>query len=324
MADPVELERRVRAAVAAPLGGSDLGGTVNALRELATLAVDQGNPEAKKVYTELKYDLYYGIKDEDSHALRQWLATTTSDIDDREVKVQKLDRKLSAEELRAALMKRQNELTPMQHPLFRHLQPGVCTLETFKEYLRQKFLIMTTFWRSIAELGFRLSRFPGKNGLALPTPLFKNVYDELGEGEVEQAHLVRHLKHLDHLNLGLDFDSAPEYTETKAYVNFRMRVMRHKEVAWGLGSFFSQEATSLEYTIMHYKMLVHFGISHKKAEIYEAHEEIDTDHVKDIMDLIMVAVQTPEQQAICMAAHEQQIQLWMRHFDVLAQRLGIS
>lgn len=324
MADLAELDKRVRAAVAAPVGGADLNGAISALRELATLTVDKGNPEAFKVYTDLKYDLYYGIKEEKTHALRQWLASTTSDIDDREVKLPKVEKKLTAEELRSVLMKRQNELTPMTHPLFKHLQPGVCSLETFKEYLRQKFLIMTTFWRSIAELAFRLSRFPGKNGLALPTPLFKNVYDELGEGEVEQAHLVRHLKHLDHLNLGLNFDSEPEYTETKAYVNFRMRVMRHAEPAWGLGSFFSQEATSLEYTIMHYKMLVHFGISHKKAEIYEAHEEIDTDHVKDIMDLIMVAVQTPEQQAICMAAHEHQIQLWMRHFDVLAKRLGIA
>ena len=322
--DPAELKRGVMVAVATPNDGANLAGAVSALRELAARAVDEGSPEAKKVYCELKYDLLYGIQDEASYRMRTWLAGTTDDIDDREVTLRKLDRRLAPDELRQVLMKRQNELTPLDHPVFKHLQSGKCTFDQFKEYLRQKFLIMTTFWRCIAELGMRMSRFPGKDGLALPTPLFKNVYDELGEGDVNQSHLVRHLAHLDHLNLGLTLDSKPEFTETKAYLNFRLRCMRHQEAAWGLGSFFSQEATSLEYTILHYHLLKKFGVSHQKAEIYEAHEPIDTDHCKDILDLIEVAVKTPEQQAICIAAHEQQLSLWMKHFDVVAQRLGIS
>lgn len=322
--EQAELERNVRAAVATPNDGANVASAISALRELATRAVDEGSPEARKVYTELKYDLLYGIQDEVSYRMRQWLASTTDDVDDRELKPRKLDRLLPPSELRQVLMKRQHELSPLEHPLFKHLASDKLTLDEFKEYLRQKFLIMVTFWRSIAELAMRMSRFPGYDGLALPTPLFKNVYDELGEGDVTQAHLVRHLKHLDHLNLGLSFDSKPEFTETKAYLIFRQRCMRHPEAAWGLGSFFSQEATSLEYTILHYNLLVKFGVSHKKAEIYEAHEEIDTDHLKDILDLIEVTVKTPEQQAICIAAHEQQILLWLKHFDVVAQRLGIS
>jgi hypothetical protein len=219
---------------------------------------------------------------------------------------------LSAEDLATRLANQQAALSPTRHPLFAHLYRGDPSLDDFKIYLRQKWLIMTTFWRSFAELGMRLSR---SADLASVAHIYQNVHDELGGGDVGQAHLAQHERQLRQIGLEVSPDDLPVYDETREYINYRLMCMRHPQVAWGLGAFYAQEAASLEYTMGHYRLLRRFGVAEEFARIYYVHEEIDDGHCADILDVVGGLVTTPEAQSICLASQRHQMTLWHRHFD---------
>ena len=183
---------------------------------------------------------------------------------------------------------------------------------------------MLTFWRSIVELGVRLQRIEMTPTGAPRWPLgnventsfaFKNVYEELGEGHLADGHLAKHHRLMTYLNAGGAFNSEPSYPETYEYINNRIRCMRHAEIMWGAGSFFSQEATSLEYTMGHYHMLRAHNIPEEYCNIYYIHDHIDTEHTQEILQVIGNLGKTAEQQRICISSQQHQMNCWNRHFD---------
>lgn len=251
-----------------------------------------------------------------SRLYRQWLASTVYDRIEATVDRVRLEEALDEDELVRRLTASQTELSPLKHPLFVLLYDGQPTFEQVKLYFRQKWLIMTSFWSSIAEFGHRL---PASDlvGCAL---VYKNVFEELGDGDPSRAHLQSHLELMRSMNVDVDFDSPPEFVETLDYINFRMFCMRHPEPAWGLGSLYSQEATSLEYTLGHADLLARFGVREERSEIYVAHDSIDTEHTDEVVQLVRHLVKGREAQEALLTAQRHQMVLWNRHFDRVYER----
>ena len=312
------LEQQVRAAIRPGHDGSGLDEAVVGLRTLARRSRD-ADPEAYECYQELLHFLHYG-DDEPTYPLRQWLASTVYDIEEEQVELPTLTEALPVDVFEARLQQEQERLSPLHHPLFQHLYHGEPEFEQFKVYLRHKWLIMTTFWRSLAEFGDRLQRTDLENTALV----YKNVYEELGEGDVMAAHLVQHQRQLKHIGVNVTFHDLPEYPETYEYINYRLMCMRHREPAWGLGSFFSMEATSLEYTMGHYHQLRRFGVEEEFCEIYRGHESIDTEHTSEILQVVRNLVTTAHAQSICLASQRRQMQLWHRHFDRVLEEIGLA
>lgn len=287
----------------------DIGAAADHVAALAAQAVTSSS--ANDELQRLVYDLYFG-PEEATHALRQWLATfangyfastaepyPSAGLDD-----------LTAFD--AALDAVQGEWQPQEHPLFLRTCDPASPHREFDHYLHQKWIIMLTFWRSISEFGQRLQRLPG---LTNPSLIYKNVSEELGEGDVTRAHLVRHLQLLEHIGVPARWDDRPTFTSTFEYINFRMFCVRHLDPRWGAGSFYSQEATSLDYTLVHYDKLRQRGISHEAAGIYYDHEEIDDEHTDEIRVVIDGLSNHAEARATVLTAQRHQMLLWYRHFD---------
>ena len=288
------------------------------LRVLTDLRAGADTTEGRLRFQRQLYELHYGAH-QPSHELRQWLASTTygyfeetapvpASNDDPGGGTNTVD---PTADFLSELALQQRARSPLHHPLLQHCYSDASSFEDLKVYLRHKWIIMLTFWRSLSEFGNRLQRTDFDNTALV----YENVHEELGTGSVAEAHLVKHHRLLTAIGVDAGWDDEPEYAETYEYINFRMFCMRNPEVAWGLGSFYSQEATSLEYTIGHYDQLRRHGVSHDLAEIYYSHEEIDSEHTDEVVQMIRSLVSTPEQRRIVLTAQDHQMALWNRHFD---------
>ncbi len=283
------------------------------LNELVSAAVTDDS--ANSTLQRWLYWLHYGDH-EPSHALRQWLASTTYGYFEQtatEVAIAELNTSAFANELATA----QEALSPLHHPLFHRCFATDGDFDDLKIYLRHKWIIMLTFWRSLSDFGMRIQR----NDLHNTALVYENVHEELGSGRADEAHLIQHYDLLKAIGVDVSWDDQPEFTETMEYLNFRVFCMRHPELSWGLGSFYSQEATSLEYTLGHYHQLRRFGVSHEVAEIYHAHDEIDAEHTDEILTIIDDLVTDDERRAMTLRAQRHQMRLWNNHFDRVLQHL---
>ncbi len=291
-------------------GLSEIIATLHELRDAAL-----ANEGASLDFQRTLHWLHYGGH-EPSHALRQWLASQVYDYFEARAVPVELDEVLDAPALVQMLHAAQEKWSPLVHPLFIRIY-GEAPRAEFEVYLRHKWIIMLTFWRSLAEYGNRLQRRDLKNTALV----YKNVNEELGEGDAHDSHLAAHLRLLRHLGIDARWNDQPSYAETYEYINFRMFCMRHADPSWGAGSFFSQEATSLEYTLGHYRRLRDFGVSHEHCAIYYEHDEIDTEHTAEIESIIVDLAQSREQQATVLRALCHQMRLWHRHFDRVLEEI---
>ncbi len=320
----VDFIDRVITAAAAPVSSS----VERLLGELDTLvdaAFDQ--PSARADLQRRLYWLHYG-RHEPSYAFRQWLASTTyryfeagavvpaTLIDSAAAPVASAETS-GTDAFVADLATAQEDLSPLSHPLFQRCFAEDGTFEDLSVYLRHKWIIMLTFWRSLSEFGNRLQRHDIHNTALV----YENVHEELGAGDSAAAHLIKHYELLQAIGVDVSWDDEPEFSETYEYINFRMFCMRHPDMAWGLGSFYSQEATSLEYTLGHYHQLRRLGVAHANAEIYHAHDEIDAEHTDEILIIVRNLIDDDEQRATMLRAQGHQMGLWHAHFDRVLEQL---
>jgi pyrroloquinoline quinone (PQQ) biosynthesis protein C len=261
------------------------------------------------------YWLHYG-QHEASYSFRQWLASTTYRyFEETALPVTPVSQ--DSETFVGELASIQKDLSPLDHPLFRRCFSDDGTLNDVSVYLRHKWIIMLTFWRSLSEYGARIQRHDIHNTALV----YENVHEELGAGDAGKAHLVKHYNLLRSLGVEVAWDDEPEFSETYEYVNFRLFCMRHPDLAWGLGSFFSQEASSLEYTLGHYQQLRRLGVDHSDAEVFYSHDEIDSDHTEGILTMVRDLVHTDAQRATVLRAQRQQMQLWHSHFGRVLEQI---
>ena len=311
---------RVIAAAARP-DGTAIDDLLTELDALVDAASD--NRAARSDLQRRLHWLHYG-RHEPSHPFRQWLATTTYRW--FEATAPPVSTSVTApgddtDAFVAELARAQEELSPLAHPLFQRCFSEDGSFDDLAVYLRHKWIIMLTFWRSLSEYGARIQRHDLHNTALV----YENVHEELGTGDAAEAHLVKHHQLLRAIGIDARWDDEPEFTETYEYINFRLFCMRHPDLAWGLGSFYSQEATSLEYTLGHYHQLRRFGVAHDVAEIYHAHDEIDAEHTEEILTIVRDLVRDDEQRATVLRAQRHQMNLWHAHFDrVLAELEGGS
>ncbi|MEM7326438.1 MAG: iron-containing redox enzyme family protein [Actinomycetota bacterium] len=291
------------------------------LTELAALAdAASTRTSANEVLQARLHWLHYGDH-EPSHPFRQWLATAGHPYFERAASIP-TGRTTGASHASFVdrLAAEQEALSPLRHPLFQRCFREDGDLEDLKVYLRHKWIIMLTFWRSLSEFGMRLQRHDVAN-LANTALVYENVFEELGTGDPAEAHMVSHFKLLQAIGVDVGWDDEPEFTETREYINFRMFCMRHPNPAWGLGSFYSQEATSLEYTLGHYDQLRRFGVSHDTAEIYHAHDAIDAEHTDEILTIINDLINDDRSRSTVLLAQQHQMHLWNAHFDRVLDRI---
>ena len=306
------IQDAVRAFAADP-DARPLDHIIGDLRQLAGEA--RNLSQSSQEFQRMLYWLHYG-EHEPSYALRQWLASLVYDYFEATAELIAVETAQSPDALRKLLHDAQNSLSPLVHPLFVRIYADSPRKE-FEIYLRHKWIIMLTFWRSLAEYAGRLQRLDLHNTALV----YKNVHEELGEGDASKAHLTSHYGLLRHLGINVSWDDVPEFAETYEYINFRMFCMRHEDLSWGAGSFFSQEATSLEYTMGHYRRLRAFGIEHDKCAIYHEHDEIDTEHTAEIESIIIDLAISARQQATVLRAQRHQMHLWNAHFDRVLEEI---
>ena len=296
---------------------------VEVLNRVQQLVADTGKPDNRLANENLQWLLHWlhYADHEASHSLRQWLATQLYAPLIAQIKPVTLSKAYAPLDFIAELRRRQEQLSPLHHPLFQHIYSHQVTLREFEIYLKHKWIIMLSFWPSLAEFGARLTRRQADNGQASVATVYENVHEELGDGDPAQAHMRQHFELLRHLQMNVGWCDQPRFAATCEYINFRLFCMRHAEPAWGLGSFFSQEATSLEYTLGHYRQLRRFGIEHDYCAVYHAHDEIDAEHTREIEQLIITYATSAARQATVLTAQQQQMQLWHAHFDRVLEEI---
>jgi len=311
MGRPIVYDRKIgglteilRRAVVLRPRGSDLDAAIAELRELAQ-AAHRGDAEAFATYHGALYALHFG-RDRRTDALRQFLAASVYDLEEQHAPVVELTATLTRSELEQRLRATQAELSVLDHPLFRLLFAGDPSREQVLAYLKQKWIIVLSFWQSLAELALRADT-------EIATLLSENLFEELGEGKLGNSHLEHHRAQLRDLGVAAEFTDTPIYAETQAYLNNRVRSMRHPDVVVGLGVAYSMEASSQGYSLQHARMLRRLGAT-SHVEVYDEHDEVDDDHAAGILDAILRHAATADRQRLALSGQRHQQQLWLRHF----------
>jgi pyrroloquinoline quinone (PQQ) biosynthesis protein C len=305
------LEESLKRAVVVHPRGCDLDAAIAELRG-AGEAAHRGDAAAYAAYHDALYKLHFG-RERRTEAVRQFLAASVYDLEERHAPIVVVAEPLTRTGLEQRVRQTQAEHSVLDHPLFHLLFHGDPSRAQVLAYLKQKWIIVLSFWQSLAELALRAET-------QVATVLTENLYEELGEGKRGNSHLEHHYAQLRDLGVDAQFSDTPTYPETQEYLNNRVRCMRHPEMVLGLGVAYSMEAASQGYSIQHAKMLRRIGaVSH--VDVYDQHDEVDDDHSADILEAILSHATTAQQQQLAVSAQAHQQKLWLRHFTRVHETL---
>lgn len=297
-------------------GGAGVDEPLRQLRDLATAAA-AGDAASEDAFQQVWHFLHYG-DDDVSYELRRFLASSVYDVETGRADVTLAAKPLPHDALARLLKERQAEMDMLQLPIYRHMQEHP-TREGLRVYFENRWRLQTTFWASLAEFASRIQRM---NRFPNTLLVYKNVWEELGSGKLSEVHLLKFREVYRGAGIEASFDDAPLYTETRAYLNFRLLCMRHANPGWGLGAFYSvEEAVSEAYSRWHVQLLERHGLAGPAQEIDEAHDELDVEHAGEILRVIADLCTTTETQAACLAAQRRLTLLWQAHLNRVHQAI---
>ncbi len=118
--------------------------------------------------------------------------------------------------------------------------------------------------------------------------LHRNLYDETGGEDSEQAHPFLLQRLLRHLGVPHGFHDRPELPEAQAYLNNRIRCARHPNRAWGLAVLYSLEAGTPATHGNIYALLQRFGVPDAR-EFHRVHMSAAVEHARETAGLIGAA-----------------------------------
>jgi hypothetical protein len=118
------------------------------------------------------------------------------------------------------------------------------------------------------------------------TPLYENLFDEAGNGDPNKAHPILLQNLLRYRDLPCDLDAESTMPEEQAYLNNRIRCLRHPDEAWGLALVYLLESVTAANHKKIYRMLEQAGIPADYLEFHYVHGFVDEVHSAELWGLV--------------------------------------
>jgi hypothetical protein len=186
----------------------------------------------------------------------------------------------SPDEFKAFIDDFTKQRSRLTHPMSNHLYNEKPSLPEIDLFLEHHWMRSSLFYRFIGEFGLRLQNFEDS------TPLFENLFDESGNGNPEKAHPILLQNLLRFREIPAEFDVVSNMAEEQAYLNNRIRCLRHPDLAWGLAVvYLTESVTAANHRKIH-RMLQDAGIPDPFLEFHYIHGFVDEVHSADLWNLV--------------------------------------
>lgn len=246
---------------------------------------------------------------------RRWLASQIYQVEDRFAPVPRDFRFLPVDAFRERVDAEIASQTRVRHPMSVHLFQGTPSQEEVKFFLHHHWIRSFNFYSLLAELAFRF------DDIADASVFYRNLYGEAGGESADRSHpaLLAKLMEYFGIPLGIDFPSLNPVE--KAYLNNRIRCVRHTDTAWGLSLLYAVESVSRVNHLRIYELLQRRGIPEEPSEFHRLHgtqDEIDTE---ELWQLISRFAGEEAFQRTFMQSLAQHFTVNRRYFDVLWEEM---
>jgi pyrroloquinoline quinone (PQQ) biosynthesis protein C len=205
--------------------------------------------------------------------------------------------------------------TRVRHPMSLHLFQGAPSHHEIKLFLHHHWIRSYNFYSLLAELAFRF------DDIADASVFYRNLYGEAGEQSADRSHPALLAKLIEYFGIPLRIDFSSLNPLEKAYLNNRIRCVRHTDTAWGLALLYAVESVSQVNHLRIYELLQRQGVPEGPSEFHRLHgtqDEIDTE---ELWKLISKFAGKESFQRTFMQSLAQHFSINRKYFDVLWEEM---
>ncbi|MBG6468305.1 iron-containing redox enzyme family protein [Pseudomonas aeruginosa] len=234
-----------------------------------------GDASAYAQYQALLLELHVG-SDPHTEPTRRWMASQVYLVEDRFAPEPAGFSAVPVEEFRKKVDAEIEARSRVRHPMSVHLFQGTPPVEDVRFFLEHHWVRSYNFYSLLAELAVRFENIEDAS------VFYRNLYGEAGAETPERSHpaLLSHLMTYFDIPLRIDFPAL--HPLEKAYLNNRIRCVRHTDVAWGLALLYAVESVSCVNHRRIYELLQRLGVPEQPSEFHRLHgtqDEIDTEEM---------------------------------------------
>lgn len=273
-----------------------------------------GDSESYAQYQELLLELHLPGEAR-SEPTRRWLASQIYQVEDRFAPESTAFVFLPVDAFRESVDGEIASQTRVRHPMSVHLFQGTPSYEEVKFFLRHHWIRSYNFYSLLAELAFRFE------DIADASVFYRNLYGEAGEEAADRSHPALLAKLVDYFEIPRRIDFSSLNPLEKAYLNNRLRCVRHTDIAWGLSLLYAVESVSRVNHLRIYELLQRQGVPEEPSEFHRLHgtqDEIDTE---ELWQLISKFADNEGFQRTFMQSLARHFAINRSYFDVLWQEM---
>ena len=233
-----------------------------------------GDASAYAQYQALLLELHVG-GDPHTEPTRRWMASQVYLVEDRFAPEPAGFSAVPVEEFRKKVDAEIEARSRVRHPMSVHLFQGTPPVEDVRFFLEHHW-VRSYNLQPPGGLAFRFENIEDAS------VFYRNLYGEAGAETPERSHpaLLSHLMTYFDIPLRIDFPAL--HPLEKAYLNNRIRCVRHTDVAWGLALLYAVESVSCVNHRRIYELLQRLGVPEQPSEFHRLHgtqDEIDTEEM---------------------------------------------
>lgn len=284
-----------------------------ALLELTSKGLE-GDADAYARYQSILLELHVP-GDPRSEPTRRWLASQIYLVEDRFAPEPSDFAPLPVDEFRARIDAEIAARTRVRHPMSLHLFQGTPPHQDVRFFLQHHWIRSYNFYSLLAELAFRFEAIEDAS------VFYRNLYGEAGAETPDRSHPALLSRLMEHFEIPLRIDFASLHPLEKAYLNNRIRCVRHTDVAWGLSLLYAVESVSCVNHLRIYELLQRLGVPEGPCEFHRLHgtqDEIDTE---EMWALIAKFAPSESFQRTFMRSLARHFEINRLYFDMLWQEM---
>ncbi|MEH6417924.1 HOASN domain-containing protein [Pseudomonas sp. CGJS7] len=238
-----------------------------------------GDAEAYAHYQSILLQLHIP-GDPATEPTRRWLASQIYRVEDRFAPELTDFTFLPVDQFRARIDAEIQTRTRVKHPMSLHLFQGTPPHRDVRLFLQHHWTRSYNFYSLLAELAFRFEAIHDAS------VFYRNLYGEAGAETPDRSHPALLAQLMEHFEIPLRIDFASLDPLEMAYLNNRIRCVRHTDVAWGLSLLYAVESVSCVNHLRIYQLLQRMGVPEGPCEFHRLHgtqDEIDTEEMWDLI-----------------------------------------
>ena len=275
-----------------------------------------GDGEAYRTYQSILYHNIHQRGRSVSDPKRLWLAQQLYQVQERFIPDVNDPEISSPQAFKELIDQEVSQRARLTHPMSVHLYGGAPNQSEIDLFLQHHWLRSALFYRLIGEFALRFESFEDS------TPLYENLFDESGNGVPTKAHPTLLQNLLRYRGLPCEIDETSTMPQEQAYLNDRIRCMRHPDLAWGLAVvYLIEDVTSANHRKIH-GMLERAGVPAEFLEFHRLHGFVDEVHAAELWGLVASRSHDDEFRRTFLRSVRQHFRIAREYYDALWSKMS--